>query len=123
MNIKAVQLPSKFVQSTILNTKKKPRLYHRPTNSNLRPTAIMHASIVFTALTLAATVFASPALETRACPPGPYKEGSPCEADCLGALRCSDNLYDVIQCSTTAAGFKWEAYDHCGDPICKNGSC
>ena len=56
----------------------------------------MHASIVFTALALAATVFAGPALETRACPTGPYKEGSSCDSDCLGALRCSDNLYDVV---------------------------
>ena len=61
----------------------------------------MHASLVFTALALAATVFASPALETRTCPPGPYKEGSSCEADCLGALRCSDNLYDVVCTSFT----------------------
>ena len=163
----------------------------------------MHASLVFTAVVFAATVFASPALETRTCPPGPYKEGSACESDCLGALRCSDNHDDVVcsvspshsRCTTCLPfsrfltflfsfllsplplqtssicfllplivtyisslllhfiyqvnqqsalntsmhwgfsrlvlkrqqiqcnDFTWVAYDHCGAPICKMGSC
>ena len=57
----------------------------------------MHASIIFTTVALAATAFAGPLLETRACPTGPYKEGSACGEDCLGALKCSDNLYDVVR--------------------------
>ena len=57
----------------------------------------MHASIIFTTVALVATAFAGPLLETRTCPTGPYKEGSSCGENCLGALKCSDNLYDVVR--------------------------
>ena len=63
-------------------------------------------SLVFTAVVFAATTFAGPALETRTCPTGPYKEGSACESDCLGALRCSDNLYDVV-CTISISQLHW----------------
>ena len=57
----------------------------------------MHASIIFTTVALVATAFANPLLETRGCPTGPYKEGSSCGENCLGALKCSENLYDVVR--------------------------
>ena len=57
----------------------------------------MRTSIILTTVALAATALAGPLLETRSCPTGPYKEGSSCSAECLGALKCSDNLYDVVR--------------------------
>ena len=67
-----------------------------PNIQTQQPLAIMHASIILTTVALTATALAGPLLETRACPVGPYKEGSSCDANCLGALKCSDNLYDVV---------------------------
>ena len=98
VNIKAVQPSSHYAQSDIPETSTAPRLNQSPPKTRTQyPPAIMHASIVFTAVTLAATAFAIPALETRSCPVGPYKEGSSCGADCLGALKCSLNFYDVVR--------------------------
>ena len=73
-----------------------------PKTQTQYPPAIMHASIVFTTVALATTAIAGPLLETRACPTGPYKEGSSCGEDCLGALKCSDNLYDVVRTTSSS---------------------